>query len=90
MVEEPDHTQVHFLAVCPDCATNLDDVAPCGHERRQVFDIPPVQIEVTEHQTEIKVCPGCGYQAKSNFPAEVSQPVQYGARLKAQAIYLNT
>jgi len=89
LVENPAHTQVHRVAVCANCAANLEAIAPCGHERRQVFDIPPVQIEVTEHQAEIKVCPGCGHQSKADFPAEVTQPVQYGQRLKAQAAYLN-
>jgi transposase len=35
------------------------------------------------------VCPDCGQQVKGIFPAQVSQAVQYGARLKAQASYLN-
>ena len=89
LVENPTHTQVHRVAVCANCAANLQAIEPCDHERRQVFDIPPVQIEVTEHQAEIKVCPGCGHQTKADFPAEVTQPVQYGHRLKAQAAYLN-
>lgn len=90
LVEKPEHTQVHRVTVCSNCASDLQAVEPCGHERRQVFDIPPIQVEVTEHQAEIKVCPGCGHQVKGDFPAEVSQPVQYGPRLKAQAAYLNT
>lgn len=89
LVENPQHTQVHPVAVCSHCAADLQAVEPSGHERRQVFDIPPVQIEVTEHRAEIKICPGCGHSSKGDFPAEVSQPVQYGFRLKAQATYLN-
>jgi len=90
MVEQPDHVRVHEVSTCPHCATDLRSVEPCKQERRQVFDIPPVQVQVTEHQAEVKVCPTCGEQAKGEFPAQVTQPVQYGPRLQAQASYLNT
>ena len=90
MVEEADHIEVHQISTCPNCATDLRPVEPCRRERRQVFDVPPVRVEVTEHQAEVKVCPKCGKQVKGEFPPDVTQPVQYGPRLKSQACYLNS
>jgi len=89
LVEKPDQIEQHPVSVCPHCATNLQAVEPVRIEKRQVFDVPPVRLEVTEHQAEVKACPGCGQEVKGAFPAEVSQPVQYGPRLQAQAVYLN-
>lgn len=89
MVTEPHHVQRHPIVHCPHCQTDLSAVAPTGYERRQVFDIPPVQIEVTEHQAEIKQCPGCRQTVKGQFPVDVQQPTQYGLRLRTQASYFN-
>ena len=87
-VAEPDHVIVHKLTDCPHCQTKLEAETVERHEKRQVFDIPPARIEVTEHQAEVKQCPGCGACVKGAFPANVSQPTQYGLRLKAFACYL--
>ena len=89
-VTAPDHTEVHPACVCPQCAADLQAVEVQRVERRQVFDIPPVRVEVTEHQAEVKTCPQCGAQVKGQFPPDVTQPVQYGNRIQAQASYLNT
>ena len=89
MLEEPDHIEHHPVDICPQCAADLRQQPVTAIEKRQVFDIPPVRLEVTEHQAEVKRCPDCGEQVKGQFPADVTQPVQYGPRLKAQAVYLN-
>jgi transposase len=89
MVAEPDHIERYTIKACPHCQTALSDTEPVGHEKRQVFDVPPVRLEVTEHQAEIKHCPGCGQRVKGAFPTDVTQPTQYGPRLKAYASYLN-
>ncbi len=89
MVAEPTYVIPHQLDHCNDCGVSLENVPVSRVEKRQVFDIPPVEVEVFEHQAEIKQCPCCQKEVKASFPANVTQPVQYGNRLRAQISYLN-
>jgi len=87
-VAKPDKVIECFVDSCTTCGKSLADTTVIGVEKRQLFDIPPVSIEVTEYQAEIKKCTHCNTTNKASFPKAVTQPVQYGSRIKAQAIYL--
>lgn len=86
--ENPDHVQLHKVEGQCECGHNLRDEKIKGIESRQVFDLPEIKIEVTEHCSEIKVCSKCGMEHKGCFPDEAITTVQYGNRLKAMVVYL--
>ncbi len=75
----PDHTILHPVLNCQECGCSLKQSPATGHRSRQVFDIPPMKIEVTEHQVELKSCPHCKCQNEAAFPSEVKISAQYGS-----------
>ena len=87
-VELPDKTEFCIPGICS-----------CGHgftkeelelaERRQVFELPPPRLEITEYQIFKGRCPVCGQEQKGTAPHGVSAPVQYGNNAKALAVLLN-
>jgi transposase len=89
MVSCPDRIVVHHAPHCPCCSRAF---SPADVEqivaRRQVFDIPQPRLEVTEHQVGIITC--CQQGHRGSFPASVGQPVQYGTKIKALSVLLNT
>ena len=89
-VETPDQVKVYRVQECQHCGQSLKRRKASDHEKRQVFDLPKVEIQVTEHRAEIKICACCGKQTRAVFPSEISKVVQYGTEIKAQMAYLNT
>src|SRR5512143_482417 len=86
-VEVPDHEVTHEPGACGGCGAGLEGAGLAGVERRQVFDLPPLQVEVTEHRLVSRRC-GCGTVTKAEAPAGVNAPVQYGSRLAGIGVYL--
>lgn len=84
--EEPDRTEVYSLDACKTCGCSLDE--PVGVERRQVFDVPPMRLLVTEHQALKYLCPHCQAINQAEFPAKVTQLVQYGPGILGLCVYL--
>ena len=89
MVQKPDHIKKHKVARCAHCQKSLKRQKVERIEKRQVFDLPKVRMEVTEHQAQVKRCTCCGKETRAEFPKEVKQAAQYGAEVKSQMVYLN-
>ncbi len=74
---------------CSKCGYDMGGVGVKTIIKRQVFDIPQPKIVVTEHRVEVKECPECKAKIQGSFPELVTAPVQYGARIRGVAVYLN-
>ncbi len=85
----PDKVIYHTLDTCVNCHHSLKAIEATDYEARQVFDIPPLKIEVTEHRGEQKTCPHCCQKSTAQFPRGIEQETQYGTRLKGLCVYLN-
>jgi transposase len=88
-VETPDHTILHRAQTCGSCNLSVGERPVIGIEKRQVFDLPSMNLVVTEHQVETKRCT-CGCLTTAAFPSHARAPVQYGSGVQSLAVYLNT
>jgi transposase len=85
--DTPKHIQVHPLREC-ECGEDLSKEPALDFQRRQVFDLPVLELECTEHRAEIKECPCCHRTVVAAFPTDVQAPVQYGRNFRALLAYL--
>jgi transposase len=88
MAATPDQTVAHRPAQCGRCGAALGDAPATAVARRQVVDLPPLALVVTEHQAATVCCPHCRAQTAAAFPDHVAAPVQYGERLLGLGVYL--
>lgn len=88
---EPDVIETHRPVQCAHCHARLaEDIVASEIAKRQVFDLPPLRFVTIEHQAETVLCPCCGEVTTADFPADVTNPVQYGSQVKRLAVYLRS
>jgi transposase len=89
-VAVPDRVIPHFPSECGSCALPLGrDAVAADVVRRQVFDVPEVNVEVIEHQLFAVGCAGCGAVTRAPAPAGAGAPACYGPSVTAMAAYLS-
>ncbi|UJB72517.1 IS66 family transposase (plasmid) [Acaryochloris sp. 'Moss Beach'] len=86
--ETVDAVVLHPVTQCQECGTSLTEVAPQQYDLRQVHELPPLSLQVIEHQAEVKYCEHCQTLSRGVFPADVTNVVQYGSSLKGLMVYL--
>lgn len=87
LVDDPNERERHEPGSCGGCGADLADALEVGMERRQVFDLPPMTMRVSEHQLIARRC-ACGATTCGVAPEGVTAPVQYGPRITAIILYL--
>jgi transposase len=88
LTENPQKVIRHKVKKCSKCGKDLKESEVIKIKRRQVIDIPPIEVRVEEHQTEVKRCSCCGKINESRFPERISNTVQYGEGIKTVITYL--
>lgn len=84
----PDVVEPHGVAHCSGCGASLSSQPVAGVIARQVSDLLPLELLVTEHQVSVQHCPVCGVTREGSFPVEAKTMVQYGPRFKDLMVYL--
>ena len=87
--EHVDHCIDYDVDECSHCGNDLKDVDRSIKERKQVLDIPPVRIEITEHRRWTKCCDQCAKWTTAQFDDDLIKgpPVRYGNNLINQVCY---
>lgn len=87
-VADPGVTVDHHPDVCGGCGDLLNSAQSVGYRTRQVFDLPEIVPEVTEHRLHQAVC-GCGHTTTAPAPQLVNAAAVYGPGVRAAVCYLS-
>jgi transposase len=89
MTKTPDSIDKYIPQYCKCCGASLDDITSVYAGKRQVYDIPKIEIKVKQHQIYSKQC-SCGHVTKSEYPTEANAAVSYGNNIESLIGYFHT
>lgn len=90
IVALPDKIEVLMPTSCSCCgSSSFEHKDAIKFERRQLFDLPDIKMEVLEYQAHTIECKECHTLNKAEFPERINATTQYGDNLKSLISYLN-
>ncbi len=89
-VDAPDEVVVHDVGSCHHCGEDIHLQSAQVIRTAQVFDIPRIELKVTEHHKLRKCCPKCGKHTTSDLPGTLDYiDAQYGDNMKNMVTYFS-
>ncbi|MDP4510647.1 IS66 family transposase [Nonomuraea turcica] len=84
----PDQVTIVCPPHCAGCGHTLADLEGKVGARVQVFDTPPVKLQVTEYRMVQVACPACRRTTRAATPAGLAGPCCYGPNARAATALL--
>ncbi|MEK7097509.1 MAG: IS66 family transposase, partial [Patescibacteria group bacterium] len=85
--DTPDNTVTQPVTHCGNCKKSLKNSLLLGYKSAQSYDIPKIEIIVTEFLMETKGC-SCGHITTAENPPDVTGAVCYGTNIKSLTVLL--
>jgi len=90
MRETPDKIvvleQSNYCSICGETLIGLDQKVI---SKRQVLELPPMDLECIEYQQVACDCPGCHHLQKADYPKNITAPIQYGSSVIGLISYMS-
>lgn len=85
----PDEIIEHKPETCSNCGSKIHDLGNEIIEERQEVELPPIDAKYIAHRQIGCICPHCHTKNVGQFPAHITNVIQYGPKLTALVVYLS-
>jgi len=89
MRENPKEVFILQSDYCSKCGEDLEGLEQKIVSKRQVLELPPIELDCIEYQQMGCSCPSCFHLQKAEYPKNVTAPIQYGSGVIGLIVYMN-